>query len=187
MSTIYLIRHGQTKANENHLYCGSTDLPLSEAGIAELSRLRYHIQDVRFLTSGMKRADETLRILFGNIAFEADPRFREMDFGKFEMHGYEALRDDPEYQCWITGDNEANVTPGGESGEQMCCRVFAAFAELQAAHEDILVVTHGGVIAAIMAWLFPLENKNRYQWQPKPGYGYAISDGHYRRIPEVLA
>ena len=30
--SIYLIRHGKTEANEKHLYCGSTDLPLSEKG-----------------------------------------------------------------------------------------------------------------------------------------------------------
>ena len=34
--TIYLIRHGKTSANEKHLYCGSTDLPLSNAGKEEL-------------------------------------------------------------------------------------------------------------------------------------------------------
>ena len=29
---ILLLRHGITEANEKHLYCGSTDLPLSRAG-----------------------------------------------------------------------------------------------------------------------------------------------------------
>ena len=32
-----LIRHGKTEANEKHLYCGSTDLPLSEGGKSELT------------------------------------------------------------------------------------------------------------------------------------------------------
>ena len=41
--TVFLIRHGQTIANEQHLYCGSTDLPLSPAGLAELGELRYDI------------------------------------------------------------------------------------------------------------------------------------------------
>jgi alpha-ribazole phosphatase len=38
--TIYLIRHGKTEANEKHLYCGSTDLPLSNVGRAELKGLK---------------------------------------------------------------------------------------------------------------------------------------------------
>ena len=67
--TIYLIRHGKTEANEKHLYCGSTDLPLSEAGRAELQNLHYDIKNVRFLTSGMKRANESLQILFGDVPY----------------------------------------------------------------------------------------------------------------------
>ena len=46
--TIYLIRHGKTEANEKHLYCGSTDLPLSEAGKAELQVLHYDIKIVAY-------------------------------------------------------------------------------------------------------------------------------------------
>lgn len=41
---LYLIRHGKTEANERHLYCGSTDLPLSNAGIRELQGLCYDIK-----------------------------------------------------------------------------------------------------------------------------------------------
>ena len=59
--TIYLIRHGKTEANEKHLYCGSTDLPLSETGKEELCKLKYDIKNVRFLTSGMSRTNETSR------------------------------------------------------------------------------------------------------------------------------
>ena len=62
--TIYLIRHGKTEANERRLYCGSTDLPLSESGREELRRIRYDISGVRFLTSGMARANETMELLF---------------------------------------------------------------------------------------------------------------------------
>ena len=178
--TIYLIRHGKTEANERRLYCGSTDLSLSNAGKAELKNLHYEIKNVRFLTSGMKRTNETLRVLFGNVPFEVDPRFREVDFGIFEMRSYEDLKDTPPYQAWITGDNETNIPPQGESGTQMKQRVLAALSEIR---EDTCVITHGGVIAAIMEHMFPDENKNRYEWQPQPGHGYAIEDNSYRRIP----
>ena len=178
--TIYLIRHGKTEANERRLYCGSTDLPLSNAGRAELKNLHYEIKNVRFLTSGMKRTNETLQILFGDVPFEVEPRFREVDFGIFEMRNYEDLKDTPPYQAWLTGDNEANIPPLGESGVQMRERVLIAFSEIR---EDTCIITHGGVIAAIMEQLFPDENKNRYEWQPQPGHGYAITDNSYRRIP----
>lgn len=177
--TIYLIRHGKTEANEKHLYCGSTDLSLSEAGVKELCQLYYDIQNVRFLTSSRSRTNETLKILFGDVPFEVDPRFREADFGIFEMHSYNELKDTPAYQQWLTGDNEANVPPNGESGVQMKERVLQAFSEIK---EDTCIITHGGVIAAIMEHLFPNEGKNRYEWQPPNGRGYRITEQGYQAL-----
>lgn len=180
--TIYLIRHGRTQANEQHLYCGSTDLPLSREGAMELEDLSYEVGRVRFLTSGMRRTNQTLKILFGDVPYEVEPRFREVDFGDFEMRGYDQLKQEPDYLAWITGNNQENIPPHGESGAQMTARVLEAFELLR---EDTVVVTHGGVIAAIMASLFPEEKKNRYQWQPMPGRGYKISmeSGSF---PEIL-
>ena len=174
--TVYLIRHGQSVANETGLYCGSTDLSLSEKGREELRGISYDIQNVRFLTSGMKRTNETLQILFGNVSYAVDPRFREVDFGIFEMRGYPEIKDTPEFQTWLAGNNEENVPPGGESGLQMKQRVLKAFSEIR---EDTVLICHGGVIAALMAYLFPEETKSRYDWQPKNGRGYCLKDGTY--------
>jgi alpha-ribazole phosphatase len=174
-----LIRHGKTEANEKRLYCGSTDLPLSEAGREELRNISYNIKNARFLTSGMKRADETLKILFGDVPYEKDSGFREVDFGAFEMHSYIELKDTPEYQAWCSGDNEVNVPPNGESGQQMKKRVLEAFSRIQ---EDTVLVCHGGVIAAIMEHLFPEEKKSRYEWQPGNGRGYILTDHQYQHI-----
>lgn len=176
---IYLIRHGKTVANEQHLYCGSTDLPLSEKGRQELQQIHYEIEDVRFLTSGMARANETMELLFPNQPYDTEPDFREVDFGVFEMHSYRELKDDPAYQAWITGDNVRNIPPGGESGEQMTRRVIDSFTGLG---EDSCIITHGGVIAAIMAHLFPEAGKHRYQWQPKNGHGYILADNSFSEL-----
>lgn len=172
---VYLIRHGKTEANEKHLYCGSTDLPLSEVGKAELRKLSYGQPRGVYATSGMKRTEETLALLFGDVPHKIIPGLREVDFGSFEMRSYAQLKDDQAYQAWITGNNERNVPPGGESGEQMTRRVLAAWAEVLETGEDHILVTHGGVIAALMDKLFPEEGKSRYQWQPKPGRGWLLT------------
>ena len=172
---IWLIRHGMTEANERRLYCGSTDLPLSDHGREELKSVRYTVaHGARFITSGMRRCDETMTMIFGSVNREVIPDFREIDFGIFEMHSYKELKDDPAYQAWLTGNNEKNVPPGGESGEQMTARVLHAFDAVVAAGRDAVVVTHGGVIAAIMAAWFPDEGRSRYDWQPRPGRGYEL-------------
>ena len=176
---LILLRHGVTEANEKRLYCGSTDIGLSEAGKAALLQRKKEtacpdITDIRIITSGLKRCEETLALLYGDVPHDTDASFREMDFGAFEMRSYEELKDDPDYQAWIAGENETNLAPGGESGVIMTARVLAGLDRLLAENRDTLLVTHGGVIAAIMAHLFPAENKNRYEWQPAPGGGYVI-------------
>ena len=176
---IYLIRHGKTEANVRSLYCGSTDVALSDEGRQELKAICHDIKNVRFLTSGMNRANETLRILFGDVRYEVDPRFREVDFGEFEMFTYEQLKNREDFQNWLAGDNENNVPPGGESGNQMKKRVMEAFSEIR---EDTCVVAHGGVIAGLMGMLFPEEGKNRYQWQPANGHGYCITETGYTEM-----
>ena len=70
MKNIYLLRHGRTDANDRHLYCGATDLPLSPGGREALEELRGKggypsIDRCRVVTSGMRRTEETLSALFG--------------------------------------------------------------------------------------------------------------------------
>jgi len=179
MKRAYLIRHGMTEANENRLYCGGTDIPLSEEGRAALLKLREtmrypEISGVRVYTSGLIRTEETLFLLFGEVPHERVPALREMDFGAFEMRGYGELKNEPSYIGWITGDNEKNCCPGGESGEDMTRRVMAGFRSLLAQDDDFLIITHGGPIAAVMTQLFPDAGKNRFEWQPAGGTGYKI-------------
>ncbi len=179
---LILIRHGRTEANERHLYCGSTDLPLSEGGRRELGALRASgilppLEGMRVVTSGARRCEETLFALYGAIPHESEQAFRETDFGDFEMRSYEELKNDPAYIAWITGDNEANVCPHGESGNRMRDRVLAALNLLILDGRPTAVFTHGGPIASVMDSLFPEEGKNRYQWQPEPGRGYVVDTG----------
>ena len=181
---ILLLRHGMTEANEKHLYCGSLNWPLSPAGKEALRRKAAAADHLdgewdAYYTSGMKRTDETLQILFGEEAAKARKMcagLKEMDFGIFEGKSYEMLREDPVYQAWISGDNEKNRCPGGESGEQMRRRVLEALDRIlqNETAERIVIVTHGGPIAAIMQTLFQEQKRNRYEWQPSYGEGYLL-------------
>ncbi|MBQ6373238.1 MAG: histidine phosphatase family protein [Clostridia bacterium] len=183
MRTVYLLRHSLTAANEAHLYGGSTDLPLTPAGrgIAEALRSTRPLPEAAlYVSSGMVRADETLRLLTGR---EPDLRLkglREMDFGAFEMRGYTELRNDADYVRWIedrTGDVPCS---GGESNNAFRARVLEAGSALIDRPEATAVaVIHGGPIVFMMQTWFPDESKTFYDWQPGPGRGYIIriSDG----------
>ena len=196
MNTICLIRHGATSANEQFLYCGVTYLPLSEAGAAALKEKRERggypdISGFRVVTSGLRRTEETLRLLFGEVPHETEPRLREISFGIYEMKSYYQLEKDGTFLRWLE-QSDTTAPEGGESGQEMRARVLEGFCALAERGEDTLAVCHGGPIAAIMQQLFPEEGKNRYEWQPTGGEGYELRmDGgkalSYRKIPETPA
>ena len=168
---LFLLRHGLTEANERRLYYGRTDLPLSEAGRAALCACAAPPAVVRYFTSGLLRTEQTLEILCGSVPHTVLPGLREMDFGAFEMKSYSELKDDPDFRRWSAGDNEANRCPGGESANEVTQRALAALAPILADGLDALCVTHGGVIAGVLAHWF---GGNRFDWTPKPGCGYCI-------------
>ena len=85
---IFLFRHGKTEANEKHLYCGKSDLPLSQKGEAELrAKVRAanslnvlptsrgisiypDISHCKIFTSGLKRTSQSFGILYPEIILQ---------------------------------------------------------------------------------------------------------------------
>ena len=177
---IHIIRHGKTLANEQRLYCGQTDLPLSENGIAGLLELKkqgiYPAKADMYFTSGLARTEQTLDLLYGQVPREALPQLGEYRFGSFEMKSHDELNPQADYQAWIMDDSGQYVCPGGESRQGFKRRVAEGYGELLAntsGCEAVFVVFHGGVITTIMEELFP-NRHNFYEWQPAPGRGYTI-------------
>lgn len=184
---IHLIRHGRTRANEQGLYYGATDLPLSEQGVAELGELKaaipYPAAD-RYVTSGLRRAMETLAILYDKKPERTFPELNEFDFGDFEMKTHEELKDRPDYRRWIAGDDDTSC-PNGESKNAFVERILAGLDALRRLNtESVVVLCHGGVIGILMETLFPNEKEHYYVWIPDCGCGYSldIAENTYKPI-----
>ncbi len=194
---IVIIRHGITEGNEKGLYYGSTDVPLAERGIEELKKEKelgiYPDSDTAmYFTSGMRRAEQSFEIIYGNKEHETIPTLRELDFGDFEMKTYEELNKVPEYQEWISATSDAVPPPNGESIRKFTERVESGFKELltqtelqmlklrnEGGEALAICICHGGVISGIMDHLWPGERDSFYAWIPNPGHGYIlyIEDG----------
>ena len=54
------------------------------------------------------------------------------------------------------------------------CPVYGITSTFASSGKSLLIVAHGGPVAAIMARLFPNEGRTRYEWQPRGGEGYEI-------------
>lgn len=183
---IYLIRHGKTTANESGLYCGHTDLPLSqkgEYGILELKNRGIYPEADIFIISGLIRTKQTLALIYGDVPFQCVPEIKEYNFGGFEMKGYEELKKREDYQRWIMDETGVVYCPSGESKKEFTERVLRGFEQIiQAArvvNAPAAVICHGGVIATIMENLFA-GRKNFYEWQPAAGQGYWITENKIR-------
>lgn len=179
MRELILIRHGLTEGNAKHWYYGSTDLPLSAAGRAQLAeRKRAGVYPVlngkRLITTPYRRTRKTAEILYPCAAAEEWPALREVDFGEFECRSYDDLKGTAVYQAWLAGDWYHTAPPGGESFAEAEVRIGAALNALLAQPEDAVLIVHGGTILVGMELLFPEAHKTQYEWQPAPGCGWTV-------------
>jgi len=191
---IHVIRHGRTNANKNGLYCGSTDISLSEEGIKEILSYKengIYPEAELYITSGMKRTVETLRLIYGDVSYVTVAGLREYNFGVFEMRSHNELEHRQEYQAWMADEAGDVCCPCGESKAGFCKRVEQGINEVLEEIErrkagSAVVVCHGGVIMAIMHILFPNE-RNYCEWQPDNGLGYTLqySDGRFTGYREI--
>lgn len=191
MMELHLIRHGKTPATEQKLYCGQTDLPLSERGVAEITLLKHqglYPQSVElFFTSGMTRTEQTLDLIYGDVPRKAVPYLAEFKFGLLEMHSHEDLKGHNGYQRWIADQTDTIPCPNGESKKQFAERTLKGYSYVlngigQAGNCSAVVLCHGGTIACIMAHLMP-NAKDFYGWLPAPGHGYTLTytEGQFKQ------
>lgn len=177
---ISLIRHGQTKANEQGRYIGTTDFALSDKGRSELYDLldSYVYPKVeRVYSSPLERCTETAEILFPDSEVVIAEDFSELHFGKFEGKTADELIDDPDYREWLKGGMDAKP-PEGESVSELCVRTYRGLQRilLEMMQEDfrhVAIVTHAGVIANAIA-CFGLPKFDPKQIQCNPGEGFEI-------------
>lgn len=178
---IHLIRHAMTRESQEGKYIGHTDVPLSEAGVAQLESMKeeyiYPVADVVF-SSPLSRCTDTARILYPEAQIVTVDELIEYNFGEFEGRTAEELHEKEElFDDWLRGERDVEP-PFGESNADFAkrvCTAFAAIAEgvMKAGTEDTVIVTHGGVIMTIMA-AFALPEASMHEWLTPNGCGYTL-------------
>lgn len=177
---LYLIRHGKTEANEKRLYCGVTDISLTKEGREELIKLKKTYSNIDgYYTTGLKRTNETMSILFDTCNYLVEEGFREYNFGDFEMKCYEELKNSKDYINWIE-DTEGNyIIKNGESKKQYRERTKLTFKSfinklIKENKKNVILVCHGGTIGTILEEFYSNE-KDLFKWQPSCGRGYVLN------------
>ncbi|MGJ9385648.1 histidine phosphatase family protein [Salipaludibacillus sp. CF4.18] len=181
---IFLVRHGITKWNQDKRYLGHSDESVLPGVFEEMSELKQELNKYSFdtiFTSDLKRCRETSDYLVGNKLNECivDQRLRELHFGEWEGKTYEELKTNHVYRNWID-DWESYNPPTGETAIQFKSRINEFLGEVYEKaqsktcnHNQVLVITHGGVIKYILSSL--KESSSIWDFKIKHGNGVRIS------------
>lgn len=156
VTTLLLVRHGETDWNRDGRWQGHSDTHLNDTGRRQAADLAAELDGVDVVySSDLSRARETAEILAARhgLPIHVDPRLRERSFGNWE--GKTVPQIEAEFAAaharWLAGEG-----PGAEDAEpfaDFAARVEAFLAEVLGRHpgETVLIVSHGGSIRVIHA------------------------------------
>ena len=161
MTTLLLVRHGETDWNAKGRLQGHTDRPLSDFGRRQAHELAEELDDEELeaiYSSDLARARETAEIVGRKLGLPTvlDPDLREKDWGTWEG---------------LTAAERDRVEFVGESTEAHRDRVLDVLRRISERHPGdgrVLVVTHGGSMRRVqtvaMGMALPVvENCGRWR------------------------
>ncbi|AZM77758.1 histidine phosphatase family protein [Streptomyces sp. KPB2] len=162
---VILWRHGQTAWNVERRFQGSTDVELTETGIAQARRaagLLVHLRPDAIVASDLSRAAATaaeLSVLTG-LEVTLEEGLRETYAGVWQGLTHEEIiaRYGDEYAAWKRG--EPVRRGGGELETEVADRaapVVLRHAEKLPEDGTLVVVSHGGTIRTTIGRLLGLE------------------------------
>ena len=170
---IIAIRHGETAWNVDTRIQGQLDIPLNEKGHWQAQRLARALatseQVAALYCSDLLRAWDTARSICDatGLLAVAEPGLRERGFGRFEGKTFAELESSwpQETARWRARDPEW-APPGGESLLVLRERVVQATNTLAAQHvnQQIVLVTHGGVLDALYRYASGLDIRAPRTW-----------------------
>ena len=157
MTTLLLVRHGETDWNRDGRWQGGSNTSLNELGREQARSLADQLDgniDVVY-SSDLARARETAEIVAAKLGLEVrlDPRLRERGFGSWEgltTREIEELFADS-HRRWREGEGAG--ADDAETFEDFSARVNDFLADVLRLHpdEEVLVISHGGSIRVIHA------------------------------------
>ncbi len=161
MTTVYLVRHGRTPANEKGILAGRTKgVFLDDLGVLQAETLAKSLENIEFkkiIVSPMERCQQTAKILnqFSKNPLKPniDSGISECDYGDWSNKKLSTLRRKP---LWKNVQERPSGVqfPNGEKMSDMLDRVKSTIFEKASKLKDqdnMLVVSHGDPIRSFIA------------------------------------
>jgi broad specificity phosphatase PhoE len=171
MTSIYLIRHGQTAWNKEEIFRGRMDVPLDQTGLrqAELAAEYFKGMEIHGIySSPLARAWQTAEKIASpySVRVQRLEGIIDMNFGNWEGHLHEEIKKmDPEtYRQWRDEPHRARL-PGGESLDAVRVRAMAAVEEVIQSNsgKTLVLVSHRVVNKVLICGILGLDNSHFWQ------------------------
>ncbi len=174
---IYLIRHTRTDTHKGLCY-GQSDVALAKSFPEEAHELQQKLPGLKanslLFSSPLTRCVKLAEKLSDNVI--TDARLMELDFGDWESKRFNEI-DPTVLQQW-TDNFVDGAPPNGESFIDLCQRAGSFWQDMvcrkKPASEQILIITHAGVIRALLAHILKLPPANAFQFQVDLGSVHKI-------------
>ena len=165
VTTLIVVRHGQTAWNRDMRFQGHGDSPLTELGRAEARAVGQRLGHTPFdelLSSDLGRARETARIIarYTGHTVRLEARLRERHYGVLEgLNAGEILQKHPEVYQQLLTENPDYQIPQGETHREHYKNNIAALQEWADSHPggSGAMVAHGGVLDNIFRYVAGLD------------------------------
>ena len=165
MTTIILIRHGETDWNKEKIFRGRIDVKLNENGKTQSKHLAKVLSNFKIdaiYSSPLSRALETaksIRHLCEN-GIIPNEGFIDINYGDWQgLSHKQVIETYPKiYEDWIKNPEKVNF-PNGETLKDVKNRSFAALNEIAQQHEDgvIVIVAHRVVCKVILCAMLGID------------------------------
>jgi broad specificity phosphatase PhoE len=162
VTTLLLVRHGETDWNRDRRWQGHTDTHLNDEGRAQARRVAHELHGVDALySSDLARARETAEIIAKaiDVPVRLDARLRERSFGAWEglTNAEIEARFADAHARWLAGEGAG--AGDAEPFRDFADRVHGFLRDALSRHPDdtVLVVAHGGSLRVIHAVLSGLD------------------------------
>ncbi|GAB4537003.1 MAG: histidine phosphatase family protein [Anaerolineae bacterium] len=175
MTTILLVRHGQTAWNREERFRGQIDVPLDDWGLrqAELvgKRIASQWQPAAIYASSLQRTLQTAAGIARACELHTTIHdgLLDIDYGAFAgLTPEEAAYQYPDLaRAWQRAPHMV-LFPDGESLADVRERAEAALEEIAANHPDqtVVVVTHVVVCRLMLCAVLGLDNSHFWQFEP---------------------
>lgn len=183
---VYIVRHTKLAIDNNVCY-GQSNVPLAPNFLEEAKQIAAHLpEDIQAVYSSPLFRCTELAIELGFNNYQIDPRLLELNFGEWEQKSWNEIPNN-QLQPWMD-DFVQTAPPLGENLNEMFERVQSFFAELKKSErEKVLIVTHGGVIRCLLAYILEFPLKNIFKVPVDFGEIYVLHlDKEYAYIKKII-